>query len=280
MISSDPVPAVIESEATGEIKEIFDDIKNVTGVDVVNLVWRRLAITKDALCSVWDVLRPVYKSGLVNHRAYEFRKQLVLPELPKLHDNIFLASGIDSLAKLTIINVLASYNRTNSVNLIALQATLIRLTSEETVENNERFEKYGEDSLLPLPRLPAMSDFDPNINSLVEELNLIGEEDGTVIASMYRHLAYWPSYLALIRVLLEPLASTGQINAAIEMARQQSVTEATFLSKYLAPFSAGLSSSCFNEITNVLELFTRHPLSKMVVICGMLLKATQNNQRS
>ena len=38
MISSDPVPAVIESEATGEIKEIFDDIKNVTGVDVVNLV--------------------------------------------------------------------------------------------------------------------------------------------------------------------------------------------------------------------------------------------------
>ena len=59
MISSDPVPAVIESEATGEIKEIFDDIKNVTGVDVVNLVWRRLAITKDALCSVWDVLRPV-----------------------------------------------------------------------------------------------------------------------------------------------------------------------------------------------------------------------------
>ena len=45
MISSDPVPAVIESEATGEIKEIFDDIKNVTGVDVVNLVWRRLAIT-------------------------------------------------------------------------------------------------------------------------------------------------------------------------------------------------------------------------------------------
>ena len=83
MIASDPVPAVIESEATGEIKEIFDDIKNVTGVDVVNLVWRRLAVTKDALSSVWDVLRPVYESGLANHRAYEFRKHMVMQELSK-----------------------------------------------------------------------------------------------------------------------------------------------------------------------------------------------------
>ena len=44
--ASDPIPAVVESDATGDIKNIFDDIKNVTGVDVVNLVWRRLATTK------------------------------------------------------------------------------------------------------------------------------------------------------------------------------------------------------------------------------------------
>ena len=47
--ASDPIPAVIESDATGDIKNIFDDIKNVTGVDVVNLVWRRLAKTQNAL---------------------------------------------------------------------------------------------------------------------------------------------------------------------------------------------------------------------------------------
>ena len=47
--ASDPIPAVIESDATGDIKNIFDDIKNVTGVDVVNLVWRRLATTQNAV---------------------------------------------------------------------------------------------------------------------------------------------------------------------------------------------------------------------------------------
>ena len=44
--ASDPIPAVVESDATGDIKNIFDDIKNVTGVNVVNLVWRHLATTQ------------------------------------------------------------------------------------------------------------------------------------------------------------------------------------------------------------------------------------------
>ena len=29
MDASDPIPAVVESDATGDIKNIFDDIKNV-----------------------------------------------------------------------------------------------------------------------------------------------------------------------------------------------------------------------------------------------------------
>ena len=38
VLSSDPVPAVLESEAEGEILEIFLDIKDTTGADVVNLI--------------------------------------------------------------------------------------------------------------------------------------------------------------------------------------------------------------------------------------------------
>ena len=76
MNASDPIPAVVESEATGDIKNIFDDIKNVTGVDVVNLVWRRLAKTENALPYLWGVLRPLYESGFINHQAVEFQNQL------------------------------------------------------------------------------------------------------------------------------------------------------------------------------------------------------------
>ena len=275
MNASDPIPAVVESDATGDIKNIFDDIKNVTGVDVVNLVWRRLAITQNALPYLWDVLRPAYESGFISHQAVEFQNQLVIPKLPKFKDEILFASGIDNLGKMTINNILASYNRTNAANLIALQAALINLNGGENVALEPIQKKLARDILLPMPRLPAISDLNPNIISLVEELNSFGEEDGTIIASMYRHLAYWPNYLALIKIALEPIASSGELKRAIEKSRKQSAKKAISLSKFLEPFPESASSSCFKEIKNVLELFTRHPLSKMVVICGMLIEALE-----
>ena len=275
MNASDPIPAVVESEATGDIKNIFDDIKNVTGVDVVNLVWRRLAKTENALPYLWGVLRPLYESGFINHQAVEFQNQLVFPKLPKFKDEILFASGIDNLAKITIKNILASYNRTNTVNLIALQAALITLTGAEEFVLKPTHKKAASDNLLPMPRLPAIGDLNPTIISLVKELNSLGEEDGTIIASMYRHLAYWPNYLALVKIALEPIASSGELKRAIDKSREQSAEKALSLSKFLAPFPPSISSSCSYEIKSVLELFTRHPLSKMVVICGMLMEALE-----
>ena len=276
MNASDPIPAVVESEATGDIKNIFDDIKNVTGVDVVNLVWRRLAKTENALPHLWGVLRPLYESGFINNQAVEFQNELVFPKLPKFKDEILFASGIDNLAKITINNILASYNRTNTVNLIALQAALITLTGAEEFVLEPTNKKEASDNLLPMPRLPAISDLNPTIISLVQELNSLGEEDGTIIASMYRHLAYWPNYLALVKIALEPMASSGELKRAIDKSREKSAKKALSLSKFLAPFPPSISSSCFHEIKSVLELFTRHPLSKMVVICGMLMEALEN----
>ena len=274
--ASDPIPAVVESDATGDIKNIFDDIKNVTGVDVVNLVWRHLATTQNALPYLWGVLRPVYESGFINHQAVEFQSQLVLPNLPKFKDEILFASGIDNLGKLTINNILVSYNRTNTINLIALQAALITLTGAEDVTLEPTHKKAASVNLLPMQPLPAISDLNSTTISLVEGLNSLGEEDGTIIASMYRHLAYWPNYLALVKIALEPIASSGELKRAIDKSREQSAKKALSLSKFLAPFPPSISSSCSYEIKSVLELFTRHPLSKMVVICGMLMEALEN----
>ena len=42
-MANDPVPAITEAEATGETAEIFADLRNTLGVNVVNLVWRHIA---------------------------------------------------------------------------------------------------------------------------------------------------------------------------------------------------------------------------------------------
>ncbi len=160
--------------------------------------------------------------------------------------------------------------------MIALQAALITLKGVKDVTLDQTHKKTTNVSLLPMPRLPAISDLNPTIISLVQQLNSLGEEDGTIIASMYRHLAYWPNYLALVKIALEPIASSGELKRAIDKSREQSAEKALSLSKLLEPFPPSISSSCSYEIKSVLELFTRHPLSKMVVICGMLMEALEN----
>jgi hypothetical protein len=49
---------------------------------------------------------------------------------------------------------------------------------------------------------------------LIEELNGFGEDtDKSLIASMYRHLGYWPTYLSLVRTMHVPLETNGQLHA-------------------------------------------------------------------
>jgi hypothetical protein len=45
-----------------------------------------------------------------------------------------------------------------------------------------------------LPELPPMQSLKPEVVRLIEELNGFGEDtDKSLIASMYRHLGYWPT---------------------------------------------------------------------------------------
>ena len=65
-----------------------------------------------------------------------------------------------------------------------------------------------------------MDALDPEVAALVEELNAFGEDtEPQLIASMYRHLAYWPAYLALVRTMLAPLQRKGGSNALTHSTR-------------------------------------------------------------
>jgi len=274
--STDPVPAVLESEAEGEILEIFRDIKGTTGADVINLIWRHLAITPGALQVVWKMLRPVYKSGLVLTEAKTFRETLSLPKIQPLSKQALLACGVDNLGYINITNILKSYNQTNSINLIGLSAALACIESD----SQHRKETIRESSyelltpLAPLPPLPAMSDLDKPVQELVQHLNNICEEDGRIIASMYRHLAYWPGYLGLIHTLLSPYENDTHIKSIIASVRSEAYSIGMGIAQELKPFDSSVDKQLANVIKGILNLFVEHPLSKMAVLCGALLAAT------
>ena len=78
---AESVPSVLESEARGEIADIYADIRKVLGTSVVNLIWRNLATMPGALEWTWSTVRPLYLGDAPLH-AEAVRQTIALPDWP------------------------------------------------------------------------------------------------------------------------------------------------------------------------------------------------------
>ncbi len=272
MTASDPVPAITEAEATGAIAEIYADIRTTLGVPVVNLIWRYLATMPGALPWTWSTVRPLYASGEVARAAAHLRQSLVLPPQPEWPVAALDAAGLTAGARVGIRQVLTSYDRSNSMNLIALAALRAKVRGEGDAAPlpaaDPGMEIVGElPALVPIGEMPAAS------AQLVLMLNAIGDPDQRVLASMYRHLSHWPAFLALVWTRLALLNREGEVDRMIA----ENLTIAQGISRRLAyrmPEPSGdLSSEIRAQAEGALDLFIRYAIGRMVPIGSLLARA-------
>jgi len=273
---SDPVPAIAEASATGALAEIFADIRRVLGVEVVNLIWRHLATIRDALPWAWGMLRPLYADGTVAEEAQILHDRLALPQLPSLPHDLLVAIGLGNDEQATIRNILAAYDRTNAMALVALSALLCRLDEPPAATRQlpvERSEPSPGPAPIPLPPLPGLDTLPEPVANLVLTLNHFGtRRENPVLASMYRHLAYWPGYLALSWALIAPLDADGSLAAAIGDALAKARTQAARLAAQL--HAPPVDPTTAAAIRVAVEPFAGDVIAKMVVICALLRAVT------
>ncbi len=269
----DPVAAVTEAEATGETAAIFADIRAVYGVGVVNLVWRHLATLPEALPWVWGCVRPAYVAGAVAGAATAFRAALVLPSALPLAAAVRTQGGLDASAQAGIGAVLGAYHRTNAMALVALSAVMARLEGEQGGTRLPPGSAAPAEAV-PLPPLPALGEMPPATAELVHRLNRLGTaEPAPLLASMYRHLSYWPAYLALAWEQLEPLDADGRLAAAIAEAGRLGRQQAAGLLGWMPeapPPRDGLA------LHAAIAQFVQGPIDRMVVNCAVLRQAWQS----
>lgn len=282
--ASDPIPAVTEAAASGEIAAIFADIRQVLGVEVVNLVWRHLATIPDALPWTWGMLRPLYINGTIAAEAAVLHDDLNLPRLPQFPPEALAAVDLLGGDVSTIRHVLAAYDRTNAMSLIALSGLLCRLDSEPSARNAASSHGVGvvyePPPSIPLPSLPAMAELPAATAELVLILNRLGtQRDDAVLASMYRHLAYWPAYLALAWTLIAPMDADGSLDRSIADATAKAWVRATRVAMQLHdPSAAPIDPTLNDAVRAAVEPFAGDVIAKMVVICALLRAATGASQ--
>ena len=275
---SDPVPAITEAAASGEIADIFADIRGVLGVAVVNLIWRHLATIPCALPWAWRTLRPLYVDGTLTAEAAALHGDLDLTWIPPFPPEVLAAAGLLDPDISAIRNVLAAYDRTNAMALIALSTLLLRLEDEPLTRHaaSSHSEAPRErPSAIPLPALLSMTDLAPATAELVLTLNRLGtRRSDPILATMYRHLAHWPAYLALAWAMIAPLDTDGSLEQAIADAVAKAQVRAARLAKQLCVPAEGGSPATCATIRSAVEPFTGDVIPKMVIICAVLRAAT------
>ena len=213
--SGDPVSAIAESDATGSIAELYSDIRITLGVPVVNLIWRHLATFPGALLWAWNSLRPVYDSGAVSDQAAALRADLKIPTLPGLSRHALTAVGLDENDMARIEMVQKSYERSNAMNMVAQGALLARLEGRSEPASEILSASFEQPIEGEMPELLTLDRMPPHVAAIVTDLNRIGRRD-EILASMYRHLAHWPAYLALIHAIMASYDANGHLEPLIE----------------------------------------------------------------
>lgn len=274
--SDDPVPAVREADARGETAEIFDDLRRTVGVPVVNLVWRHFATIPGALPFAWQAVKPAYVSGSVALEADALRAGLPLPATIRLPRFLLDSVGVGEEQRAGILGVLDAYHRSNAMNFVALSALLEHLdgrTPQSVGSAEAEPVSASEASLGPerLPHLLTLAEMTPATRDLVLACNELGERDeGRILASMYRHLAHWPAFLALSWTVVAPLDADGRLRGAIEQGIAEGRRRGRRLVPELAPPAPPLTGAARDELRAAASTFVMHPIGKMVTICALL----------
>jgi hypothetical protein len=276
---SDPVPAVTEAGATGEIADIFADIRHVYQVGVVNLIWRHLATFPGALPWVWQSVKPVYVDGTINREAAALRASIALPDLPVFPAAALAAVGLSKQDVEQIRAVLAAYDRTNAMALIALSAVDCKIAGTGGEHDSmvaERTEaSASSQAKLILPSLLSLTEMSPETAELVVTMNRLGARgDAPILASMYRHLAHWPPYLALAWAMIAPLDADARLDDAIlDVLAKARASGRRVIARLPTP-SLTLASAVRAEVFHALDCFTGDLIPRMIVIGALLRRAT------
>lgn len=260
-------PEIAESEATGDLAALFADIREVTGRPAVNLLFRTLAAEPGALAWSWNLLRPAYRAGVLDDAG----DKLIVdpPPVRPLDRSTLAANGIDQNALNTIRTILSHYNSGNRSTIVAL--AVLRQGLEQPCQVVAPAGGGLQPATYALPPLLAVDQMDAGIRDVV--IDLSGRLSGgraVAVPGMYRHLAHWPQFLALIATALAPLFEDGSISSCIEAVQRQADECGMVLISQAPP--ATFASVEFRDAVSAITAEFRHKVAEMLVI-GLLLEA-------
>ena len=209
---------VAETEATGEVALVYEEIRRTYAVPYVSSLFRHLAVYPGLLPWAWRILRPALVSGAVQHLAWRRVDVTELPPLPPLTREALASLGVDAASLPAIRTVCESFTRVSPINLF-VAACLARLLGEgQSGAEPAAIALEPADLPAPLPAMPGMvpaAEMSPGTRVVLAtfETELAGE---VFVPGLWRILAHWPGFLGSLSASLAPLLRDPAVLDACE----------------------------------------------------------------
>ena len=208
---------VSESEASGAVADIYDEIRQAYAAPYVSSLFRHLATYPGLLEWIWGIMRPGFASGAVQHTGWSHVDISALTPLPAITRPALRSLGVTGQDEAVIRDVCRTFTRVSPVNMVLAGCMRRLLTDQAEMVGTQ---PAPDCQALPtaLPQLPAMVPWealDPDRRAVLDvfETDLAGE---AFVPGLYRILAHWPAYLAHVAVVLGPRLSDPAVLAHCE----------------------------------------------------------------
>jgi hypothetical protein len=212
--ASQPMLAELpETQASGRIAQIYDDIRRFSGVPYVSSLQRYLATLPGVLEWAWTALHPAMASGVIPETGWRLAADVRLAPPAPLTAAVLQRWRIDADALAAIRNIAANFVRVSPVNIVT-GACLSRLLTGTDPSGAGFTGTWTPPAMLP----PMPGNVDPGALAEAQRgvlMRLATEVDGVpFIPALYRQLAHWPAVLAWLADELGPRFQAPETDAA------------------------------------------------------------------
>ena len=221
------LPELPESQATGELKRIYDEVRRFSGVPYVSSLQRYLATLPGVLEWAWAALRPAMASGVIPETGWQLAAAVRATPAASVSPNVLREWGVDDAGLVAVRNIAANFVRVSPVNLVT-GACLRRLLSGVAPSGVGFAETWTPPAMLPT--MPG--NVDPGVLPEMQRAVLMRfatDVDGVpFIPALYRQVAHWPGVLAWLADELEPrfqAPETAAARAAFQEAARAAAVE-------------------------------------------------------
>jgi hypothetical protein len=263
-----------EAAAPEPIAAIYREIRYLSGVPMVALIFRHLATYPGVLEQVWQTLQPLFASGRLQEAAWTTAENHIPADLlPPIEAPARAVIGLDGPALTAVLDTLQAYNRANPVNLMAMLCLLARLEDNRAPAEPlpQRVWSPPEAIAGPLPPMTPPAAMTPAVRRLIQDFGFSDRsQPDPVVPSLFRHFTDMPALLAILHVMLVPRFRDDSLARAVTVMHRAMRSEAALLAEQLALLP---DLNHYPGVRAAMERFSSSLIPQMIIIGFALHRA-------